>query len=340
MLRSETSFWHAKKSTSLRKVTIFTKLWSFSNHNIKNVCSFDPSTKINNQMVNKLTFQKKNETGQHYWFKLALLLVFVLNAPLHMFAQGDLLITPRRIVFEGNKTNQEINLANTGQDTAVYAISFVQYRMTEEGTFEQIEEPDPGQLFADRFLRYFPRTVTLPPNESQVVRMQMRRMPDMQPGEYRSHLYFRAVPVERPLGEEDILEDTTAIGIRLTPIYGITIPTIVRVGELTADVTLDDLNFGMQNDTVPTLNMVFNREGEKSVFGDVTVEWEPPSGSTVEVGIVRGIAIYTPNNVRRFRMNLRNPDGVDFSTGKLIVRYIDGSDTSSEVFAEKELLLN
>jgi hypothetical protein len=267
-------------------------------------------------------------------------LILLILLPFHLVAQGDLLITPRRIVFEGNKTNQEINLANTGQDTAVYAISFVQYRMTEAGTFEQIEEPDPGQLFADRYLRYFPRTVTLPPNESQVVRMQLRRMPDMQPGEYRSHLYFRAVPVERPLGEEDLLADTTAIGIRLTPIFGITIPVIIRSGELSADVTLEELKMEMQNDTIPTLNMTFNRQGEKSVFGDIHVDWVPPRGSKVEVGVVRGIAVYTPNSMRRFRMNLRAPEGVDFSTGKLVVRYIDGSDTSDAVFAETELILN
>ncbi len=266
--------------------------------------------------------------------------ITMLVLPFQVKAQGDLLITPRRIVFEGNKTNQEINLANTGQDTAVYAISFVQYRMTETGSFEQIEEPDPGQLFADRYLRYFPRTVTLPPNESQVVRMQMRRMPDMQPGEYRSHLYFRAVPVERPLGEEDILEDTTAIGIRLTPIFGITIPAIIRVGDVSASVALTDLNFEMQNDTIPTLTLTFNREGEKSVFGDLIVDWEPPRGSKVEVGIVRGIAVYTPNTTRQFRMNLRKPEGVNFNEGKLLVRYIDGSDTSTEVFTEAELLLN
>lgn len=267
-------------------------------------------------------------------------LILLIVLPFHLLAQGDLLITPRRIVFEGNKTNQEINLANTGQDTAVYAISFVQYRMTEEGTFEQIEEPDPGQLFADRYLRYFPRTVTLPPNESQVVRMQLRRMPDMQPGEYRSHLYFRAVPVERPLGEEDLLADTTAIGIRLTPIFGITIPVIIRSGDLSAEVTLEGLKMEMQNDTIPTLNMTFNRQGEKSVFGDIHVDWVPPRRSKVEVGVVRGIAVYTPNNMRRFRMNLRTPEGVDFSTGKLVVRYIDGSDTSDAVFAETELILN
>ena len=270
---------------------------------------------------------------------LIAMIVILMVVPELTLAQGNLLITPRRIVFEGNKQNQEINLANTGQDTAVYAITFVQYRMKEDGTFEQIEEPDPGQLFADKYLRYFPRTVTLPPNESQTVRMQLRRMPDMPAGEYRSHLYFRAVPVERPLGEDDVLEDTTAIGIRLTPIFGITIPAILRVGELTSKITFGDLKFEMQNDTVPSLNLVFNREGEKSVYGDLIVEYEPLKGGKVEVGAVRGIAVYTPNTVRRFQMQLTKPEGVDYSSGKLLIRYIDGSDTSSETFATGELIL-
>ncbi|HPE34351.1 MAG TPA: hypothetical protein PLI65_06085 [Bacteroidales bacterium] len=273
-------------------------------------------------------------------FAVISLLATMMLLPLLTFAQGDLLITPRRIVFEGNKQSQEINLANTGQDTAVYAITFVQYRMKEDGTFEQIEEPDPGQKFADSYLRYFPRTVTLPPNESQVVRMQMRRLPDMQPGEYRSHLYFRAVPVERPLGEEDILEDTTAIGIRLTPIFGITIPVIIRIGDVKGNVTLSDMTLEMQNDTIPVFNVKFNRTGEASVYGDLIVEYEPEKGGSIEVGIVRGIAVYTPNSARTFKMQLQKPEGVDYSSGKLTVRYVDGSDTSSEVFATGELILN
>jgi len=76
-------------------------------------------------------------------------------------AQGNLLITPRRVVFEGNKRTQELNLANTGQDSAKYNVSMIQYRMKEDGSFEEITIPDPGQNFADKYVRFFPRTVSL-----------------------------------------------------------------------------------------------------------------------------------------------------------------------------------
>ena len=76
-------------------------------------------------------------------------------------AQGNLLVTPKRVVFEGNKRSEELNLANIGKDTATYIISFIQIRMKEDGMFERITQPDPEQNFADKNLRFFPRTVTL-----------------------------------------------------------------------------------------------------------------------------------------------------------------------------------
>ena len=116
-------------------------------------------------------------------------------------AQGNLLLTPRRIVFEGNMRSIDLNLANVGNDTATYAISIVQIRMTEEGNFETITEPDNGQKFASQNLRFFPRSVTLGPNEAQTAKVQLVRANQLTPGEYRSHFYFRAVPVEKPLGK-------------------------------------------------------------------------------------------------------------------------------------------
>jgi len=260
--------------------------------------------------------------------------------PLFVKAQGDLLVTPRRVVFEGNKQIEEITLANTGQDTAFYSISFLQYHMTEDGSFEEITEPKPGQKFAGPMLRYFPRSIELAPGESQVMRMQLRRLPNMEEGEYRSHLYFRAVPDERPLGEEDMPTDTTAIGIRLTPIFGISIPVIVRIGDLSASLSISGLALEKTEDNRLVLNTQLNREGNKSVYGDLTVDYVLPGEEPVNVGLVRGIAVYTPNSLRRFSMSLNVPKGVDFSKGKLVVRFSSSNEAKPEVFNEKELLLN
>lgn len=257
-----------------------------------------------------------------------------------MMAQGNLLITPRRVVFEGNKRSMDLNLANIGNDTATYAISLVQIRMTDEGTFETITEPDEGQMFASPYLRYFPRSVTLGPNESQTVKIQLIKTGNLQPGEYRSHFYFRAVPEQKPLGEEKKAEpDPSSISVQLTPVFGITIPVIIRVGQPSVKMTLTDLALMYQNDTIPRLQLTFNRSGNYSVYGDIAVDYISPQGVVTRVGIANGVAVYTPNQKRRFEFNLINTAGLDLKNGKLKVTYSASSDVRPEKYAEAELIL-
>jgi hypothetical protein len=256
-----------------------------------------------------------------------------------LFGQGNLLITPRRAVFEGSMRSIDLNLANTGQDTATYAISIIQIRMTDEGGFETITEPDPGQRFADKYIRFFPRSVTLGPNEAQVVKVQITRRNELTEGEYRSHFYFRSVPKVTPLGEEESVIDTTTISVRLTPIFGITIPVIIRIGESTAKVTISDLSFEMGSDNIPNISLLFGRTGNMSVYGDLAVDHISSDGKTTRVGVANGVAVYTPNTTRRFRFNLNNIPGVDFGTGTLRVLYSAPSDVKPARYAEAELSL-
>ncbi len=265
--------------------------------------------------------------------------VLALMYTLPASAQGDLMITPRRIVFEGATRTADINLANTGNDSAIYAVSLVQIRMLENGGFETITEPDPGQMFADRFVRFFPRTVTLGPNEAQVVKVQLYRTSELQTGEYRSHFYFRAVPEKKALGEPEAPADTSSFSVRLTPIFGITIPVIIRSGETTASVTLSGLDLTMVNGNIPRLSFVFNRTGNMSVYGDIAVDHISTQGKITRVGVANGVAVYTPNALRRFQFDLDSDSGVDFKKGTLRVIYSASSDVKPVRLAEAELAL-
>jgi uncharacterized membrane protein len=268
-------------------------------------------------------------------FILTMMLYFV--SEIFVSAQGDLLITPRRIVFEGSKRSIDLNLANSGKDSATYAISLVQMRMTEEGQFEKITEADPGQNFADKNLRYFPRSVKLAPGEAQTVKVQVYRPNQLEPGEYRSHFYFRAVQDEKPLGETVAAVDSNTISVILRPVFGITIPVIIRVGEPTTRLTITDLNTGMFNDTIPVLSMVFNRTGNMSAYGDLAVYHVSPQGMETKVGIANGIAVYTPNTRRKVQVGLNR--AVDYRSGKLRVTFSAPSDVKPVKYAEAELAL-
>lgn len=282
---------------------------------------------------------KKSEKRTSFIVFIFLICFLPIFSPTELLAQGNLLITPRRVVFEGAKRTQDLNLANTGADSAKYNVSIVNYKMQEDGSFKEITEAEAGQNFADKYLRFFPRTVTLAPNEAQVVKMQVIRANELKPGEYRSHVYFRAVPKETALGSTPVKQDSAAIGVKLIPIFGITIPVIIRQGESTTKVSLSEIKVETVNDTIPRLQFAFNRKGNMSVYGDIKVEHVSPLAVVTPVGIVRGIAVYTPGEIRRFQMDLDKRAKVDYHKGRLKITYTSQSDAKPEVLAIGEIEL-
>ena len=85
--------------------------------------------------------------------------------------------------------------------------------------------------------------------------------------------------------------------------------------------------------------MTFNRSGNMSVYGDLTVDHVSSSGVLTRVGIANGVAIYTPNTIRKFNLNLVSENKVDFSSGTLKVYFSAPSDVEQARYAEAELIL-
>jgi P pilus assembly chaperone PapD len=270
----------------------------------------------------------------------AVFIVFFLLFSADVLAQGNLLINPKRVIFEGQKRSQEITLANTGNDTARYVVSFVQNRMTDEGNFEQVTQPDSGQNFADKYLRIFPRTVVLGPHEAQIVKVQVSQSNKILPGEYRSHLYFRALPKENPLGDKPGKTDTAGVSVRLTAIFGISIPVIIRSGELTASASLTNLQLDSLPENQKVLKITFNRSGNMSLYGDLSVEHISNEGKVSRVRLIKGISVYTPNKIRNLIIKLDNTGGINYLSGKLRVNYSTSPEEKSRNLASAELSLN
>lgn len=257
-----------------------------------------------------------------------------------LFAQGNLLLMPRRVLFEGSKRFEELNLANTGNDTARYVISLIHLHMKPDGSFEQIKDTAGAGNFVDKFIRFFPRSVTLAPNESQVVKIQVVKAGELTEGEYRSHLYFRAVPNETALGDTILPSKDSSISIRLTPVFGISIPVIIRVGQSNAEVAFSDASLKWSNPQTPVLNMTFSRKGNMSVYGDLSVDYISAAGKTINAGSIKGIAVYTPNTERRMQLNLQPHPDINYHSGKLKITYSTQTPNKPQTLAETHLSLN
>ena len=258
----------------------------------------------------------------------------------HAQGAGDLMVTPTRVVFEGRTRTAEIALIHRGTKTATYRLSFQNMRMNENGNLEPIKNPGPGDRIAENMIRYSPRQVVLKPGAPQTIRLLLRKPHDLPQGEYRSHLLMRALPPkDAGTNIEQRQRRPGEISVQLTMIYGVSIPVIVRNGNLSAKADLSDLAVvpPRSTDDGPGLALHIHRTGDKSIYGDFEVTFMPNGGSDVTVGKIRGVAVYTPNESRNLRIPLTVPDGMTLKNGHLHVAYRSPPDSGGAVLAEREI---
>jgi hypothetical protein len=250
---------------------------------------------------------------------LIISLFFCFSFPL--LAQGDLMVYPKRIVFGGIENRlQIINLGNTGKDTATYRLSYNQIQMDEEGEFISIEEPQANQNFASPYLRFYPRIITLAPDEWQTVKIQLVKASELKEGEYRSHLYFRRVSKIKPLENKQLVTDplkTANFDIQLAPVFGISIANIITIGTTTTTVNLSNLVLT----DADVLSLDINRTGNQSAYGELHVNHISREGISTKVGLIKGYAVYAPGNLRRTKIKLITNTTLDYTKGKIQVIY-------------------
>jgi len=268
--------------------------------------------------------------------KSVLILVLFLIFSFPIMAQGDLMVYPKRLVFDGVESRvQTLNVGNVGKDTTTYRLSYSQIHMDEGGKFNIIEEPEANQNFASPYLRYYPRTITLAPDEWQIVKIQLVKTSELIEGEYRSHLYFQSVPKIKVLVNKTSTIDTLQpknMDIKLIPIFGVSIANIITIGTATTAVSLSNLALLPSQE----LSLDINRTGNQSAYGELHVNHISTEGISTNVGLIKGYAVYAPGILRRTKIKLNTIPSVDFTKGKLQVIY----STPNQVATYAEAFLN
>jgi len=211
---------------------------------------------------------------------------------------GDINLFPKRIVIDARQRIASVGLYNKSTSAGDYEIIISDKMMTQDGQLIDLGSiEDPAQRArvktASAFLRWSPRRVQLPGSEAQTVRIMARPAPDLQPGEYRSH--FTAISVPPPEDPGDLSEDgagqgaAKAIGVRIVPRFGISIPVIVRIGATTLSVSLADVSLIKQGSTGRGLAITILRQGTRSAFGDLAV-FAP--GNRKPIAELKGVGVY------------------------------------------------
>ncbi|WP_246605070.1 fimbrial biogenesis chaperone [Aquisediminimonas sediminicola] len=247
-------------------------------------------------------------------------------------ASGDLLVAPTRLVLDSNRSS-EIVLNNIGNETATYRVSLELRRMSPDGQLEEVTTPNDSEQAVLGMIAYAPRRVTLAPNQPQAIRVGVQPPAGLPDGEYRAHMLFRAIPLAQAATPNS--GQSNGLSIALTPIYGVSIPIIVRRGQLVAGASIANVAFGKDEENKPAINLTLNRDGNRSVYGELRVT---PHGQDKPIAQIRGVAIYPEITSRQVTLPLANDAAATFR-GPAKVQYIADEASGGGVIAETDVVL-
>ena len=245
---------------------------------------------------------------------------------------GDLLVAPTRLVLDGHK-GAEVILNNIGDQPATFRVSVEFRRMTEDGDLVDVPAPTAADQTAEDMIIYAPRKVTLAPREPQAIRIAVRPPEGLSDGEYRVHLLFRAIPpatpVVQPAGEQP-----KGVQFKLTPVYGVTIPVIVRLGNLQAAAGIANVHLE-KKPAGESVGFDITRTGTRSTYGEVRVL---KAGVKDPIAVEKGIAVYTEIGTRHVSVPVADTFKGDLS-GPVTVEYIETTDDGSHLIAQTQAVL-
>jgi P pilus assembly chaperone PapD len=238
-------------------------------------------------------------------------------------AAGDLLVAPTRVVLDGPR-GTEVILNNVGETPATYRISLELKRMTPEGQLEEVapEKANDKEKSTLSMVSYAPRRVVLAPNQPQAIRIGVRAPANLPDGEYRAHMLFRGIPDAKPPSTEP---PKAGISIALVPVYGVTIPIIIRKGALKATAAISDAKMAKTPEGGPAFAFTLARSGERSVYGRVRVT---KAGVAKPLIDARGIAVYAEISSRVVSLPVP-PEVAAQLSGPIKIEYLDDSDNGS-----------
>ncbi len=89
-------------------------------------------------------------------------------------------------------------------------------------------------------------------------------------------------------------EEQDQIQTQLNMHLAITIPVIMEIGSITAQVELKNVTWIASDSKSLQLRFDIHRSGKKSSYGDFTLTHRSADGKMTQVGLVKGVAVYAP----------------------------------------------
>lgn len=254
------------------------------------------------------------------WMQAPLIGLAALVAAVSSPAQaGGFLLAPTRIFFESSSRSQELTIMNQSDRTQTYRFRLEDRRLKENGEYDVITDPaDP--IAASQMLRLSARQLVVPARTSGTIRVLLRKPSGLAAGEVRSHLIVTELPiVGAPVIASEASPDIT---VSITTIYGISIPILVRTGELSARITsvTPTRVVSAENPQLENVVVKVDATGNRSVFVDLRIV-STRNRRSPPISIAKSFAIYAPLGPRLVTLSLNAEETVKARAGNVVLQY-------------------
>lgn len=224
--------------------------------------------------------------------------------------QSVLFVAPNRVVIEPKDRIKTVVVNNKSDKVRRYDITVVNQVMNEQGLTTR---KDNFEYSARPMLRFVPKRFTLNPGERQVVRVMVRRPPNLSDGDYHSHMLFREVP-ERDKNKKALLENRNSnnSAFEIRALYGIAVPVFVQQGKIESSIAISDAKL-LNNSS---LAMSFARTGNAEASALLRAQYTPPGAQqAVDIMKERWVRMYREVDQISKVYELKFPEGVSLQSG-------------------------
>lgn len=228
---------------------------------------------------------------------------------------ASLLVNPTRVELDNLQNRSAVfSLINRSERPSRYNVYFEDKQMLDSGEFVTLEK-NAAEFSLAKYVRYSPRRVNIEPEQAVKVRLAARLPQSIKTGEYRSYMVFHQIPLA-PVKNEIDEQQSDVFSLSISAFLKISVPVILRVGELDSELTIADSVIDAGRHTV---QVTLQRNGERSTYGDLEVF---DIATNQLVGVSKNIAIYTELTERTFSIPLAQSVAAD---AQLQVRYTENN---------------
>ncbi|MCF2856507.1 fimbria/pilus periplasmic chaperone [Pseudoalteromonas sp. SMS1] len=242
--------------------------------------------------------------------------------------QASLMISPTRVVFDERQRTAKVFLINNSQEEKTYRLGWKEKQALAAGGYRDLAADEVGPWQLSHMVRMTPKQVHLGPGERQVVKLALRRKKDMTHGEYRSHLFFQALPTEQHRVSQ-------AIGINLNMILSYSIPIMYRKQTSIPTVTIGGAHLKLNSAGQQVIHVDISRQGYASAFGKIQAYWKAHNSEQWHrVSVANNFAIYPEVAKANIELNILSGKKIA-GRGQLKVTYDGQEEYAGKTLAQR-----